>query len=252
MPQMENANLTALRLFYGYKLDQVNSPIYSHLLRWNNTSRIKKYLSETFLEQIADYDPISEIEMQVAQKFEGVDLLSRAQWLEINLFMSGYLLSSQGDRMAMAHSVEGRYPFLDYRIMEFCMKLSPDHKMKGLNEKFLLKKMMTGKLPVEIIKRPKQSYRAPILESFLSDDAPGYISEMLSEPQLQHSGIFDSSKVTQLYRRMRSKNNVSEMDNMALSGILSMQILHHLFVDKCYPPLASDDLLDCEIEIFKD
>jgi asparagine synthase (glutamine-hydrolysing) len=252
LPQMENASLTALRLFFSYKLNQVNSPVYSHLLRWHNTSRIKRYLSENFIEQIADYDPIAEIEMKVAKKFDGVDPLSRAQWLEINLFMSGYLLSSQGDRMAMAHSVEARYPFLDYRIIEFCMKLSPDHKMKGLNEKVLLKKMMSGRLPDEIIKRPKQSYRAPILESFLSDDAPTYISEMLSEQQLQRSGIFDGSKANQLYKKMRSKNQVSEMDNMALAGILSTQILHHLFVDKCLPSLSEKDLLHFDIEIFKD
>ncbi|NJK85719.1 MAG: hypothetical protein HC906_06895 [Bacteroidales bacterium] len=58
--------------------------------------------------------------------------------------MSGYLLSSQGDRVAMANSVEGRYPFLDFRVIEFCSKLPLEYKIKGLNEKFILKKIMNG------------------------------------------------------------------------------------------------------------
>ncbi len=65
-----------------------------------------------------------EIEKQLEEKLEGYDYLTKAQWIELNLFMSGYLLSSQGDRMAMANSVEGRYPFLDHRVIEFCMQLN--------------------------------------------------------------------------------------------------------------------------------
>jgi len=48
--------------------------------------------------------------------------------------MTGYLLAAQGDRVAMANSVEGRYPFLDYRVIEFAATLPPDYKMHGLNE----------------------------------------------------------------------------------------------------------------------
>ncbi|HET7733720.1 MAG TPA: asparagine synthase (glutamine-hydrolyzing), partial [Paludibacter sp.] len=129
LPHMKVANGAALKMFFGYKLEETDSPVYSHLLRWNNTSRIKNYLSEDLQKEIADYDPVDELAAKLEDKFKGVDLLSRAQWLEVSLFMSGYLLSSQGDRMAMANSVEGRYPFLDYRLMEFCMKLPPDYKL---------------------------------------------------------------------------------------------------------------------------
>jgi asparagine synthase (glutamine-hydrolysing) len=89
--------------------------------------------------------------------------------------------------MGMANSVEGRYPFLDYRIIEFCASLPPDYKLKGLNEKVLLKKMMKGRLPEEILHRPKQAYRAPILSSFLGEDAPNYVREVLSPESLINS-----------------------------------------------------------------
>jgi asparagine synthase (glutamine-hydrolysing) len=247
LPQMKTVNNAALKLFFGYKLEETDSPVYSHLLRWNNTSRIRNYLSEDFKSEIDNYDPVLELTEKLGKKFKGVDLLSRAQWLEMNLFMSGYLLSSQGDRMAMANSVEGRYPFLDYRLIEYCMKLPPEYKLHGLNEKFLLKKMMSGKLPEQILERSKQAYRAPILKCFMSEDSPDYVNQMLCETQLLSAGIFNPDKVNQLVTKLKSNSQVSEIDNMALTGILSTQILHNLFVQKAAAPLSEFDLENCNI-----
>ena len=84
------------------------------------------------------------------------DPLCQAQYLEITLFMSGYLLSSQGDRMMMAHSVEGRFPFLDHRIIEFASSIPPQFKLNLLNEKYLLKKAFTELIPPEVLNRSKQ------------------------------------------------------------------------------------------------
>ena len=58
--------------------------------------------------------------------------------------------SSQGDRMAMAHSVEGRYPFLDHRVVRFAPALPPRLKMKVLNAKYLLKRSAAGLVPERI------------------------------------------------------------------------------------------------------
>ena len=127
-------------------------------------------------------------------RFHAWDRLSKAQWLEIMLFMSGYLLSSQGDRVAMANSVEGRYPFLDYRVIEFAATLPPDFKMHGLNEKYILKKMMEGRLPESVLKRPKQAYRAPIANSFLSSSPHIYVNELLSENGLKETGLFNPER----------------------------------------------------------
>jgi asparagine synthase (glutamine-hydrolysing) len=244
IPMMKTANITALKLFFGYKLEETNSPIYSHLLRWNNTSRIVRYLSKDYKKRLDNYKPIEELEKVLKKKLEGINLLSRAQWIEIHLFMSGYLLSSQGDRMTMANSVEGRYPFLDHRIIDFCMKLHPDIKINGLNEKFLLKKMMNGKLPKQILNRPKQAYRAPIRSAFISESIPENLKKLLSENQIKSFGIFNPDHVNQLLEKMKSKKIVSEIDNMALIGILSTQILHDLFINKSRPELKEKDLVE--------
>ncbi|MEL4457151.1 asparagine synthase (glutamine-hydrolyzing) [Lutimonas vermicola] len=243
LPQMTNASSNMLKMFFGYKLNETDSPVYSHLLRWNNTSRINKYLSDSYKEKIKGYDPIRSFEKEIEGKLEGLDSLAQAQWIELNLFMSGYLLSSQGDRMAMANSVEGRYPFLDHKVIEFCMHLSPDLKLNGLNEKYLLKKMMKNRMPNEILERSKQAYRAPIKSAFDFEKLPIYLKEMLSEHMIEKSGIFNTGHVTRLIKIMNTNKQVSEIDNMALTGILSVQILNDLFVNRSTPELKEEDLL---------
>ncbi|MCK4562537.1 MAG: asparagine synthase C-terminal domain-containing protein, partial [Flavobacteriaceae bacterium] len=243
LPQMKNATSNVLKMFFGYKLDAISSPIYSHLLRWNNTSRIVNYLSESYRESIGDYNPIDDIERKLTKKLKGFDSLTKAQWIELHVFMSGYLLSSQGDRMGMANSIEGRYPFLDHRVIEFCMKLHPDLKLNGLNEKYLLKRMMKGRLPKDILDRPKQAYRAPIKSTFMLGSLPEYLKEMLSDKQIKNSGIFNSKHVNLLLVKMKSKKQVSEIDNMALTGILSTQILYDLFVNRNIDALSEEDLV---------
>lgn len=243
LDHMGKSNDLALKMFFSYKLTETSSPIYSHLLRWNNTARIKRFFSSDLKEEVKDYNPIEEITERVKEKLEGVDLLSRAQWLESTIFMSGYVLSSQGERMAMANSVEARYPFLDHRVVEFCMKLKPEYKLKGLNEKYLLKTMMRDRVPAEIIARQKQPYRAPIGSSLMSNYSSHYINDMLSAKKIKAIGFFDYEKVKTLVEKMESSHRISEIDNMALTTILSTQILYSCFVENEIPPLMDSELI---------
>eukprot|EP01093_Parvamoeba_rugata_P018958 TRINITY_DN8262_c0_g1_i2.p1 TRINITY_DN8262_c0_g1~~TRINITY_DN8262_c0_g1_i2.p1 ORF type:complete len:666 (-),score=104.80 TRINITY_DN8262_c0_g1_i2:2332-4329(-) len=243
IPQISKANNNILKLFFGYKLSETSSPIYSHLLRWNNTSRINNYLSKDYKIAISNYHPISKIEDQLKDQLNGYDYLTKAQWIEINFFMSKYLLSSQGDRMGMANSIEGRYPFLDHRVIEFCMKLNPDLKLKGLNEKYLLKYMMKDRIPDAILNRSKQAYRAPIRSAFFSEDIPAYLSSMLSEENIASYGIFNPDFVNQLINKMKQNKHVSEIDNMAITAVLSTQILYDLFINKSIPKLQKHELV---------
>ncbi|WP_179377071.1 asparagine synthase (glutamine-hydrolyzing) [Winogradskyella wichelsiae] len=243
IPQISKANNTVLKLFFGYKLTETASPIYSHLLRWHNTSRINNCFSKDYKEATKDYSPIAELEKQLETKLKDCDYLTKAQWIELNLFMSKYLLSSQGDRMAMANSIEGRYPFLDHRIIEFCMKLNPDLKLNGLNEKYLLKKVMKSKLPESILNRPKQAYRAPIQSAFFHEESPPYLSKMLSEEKITEFGVFNSKHVNKLKNKMVLNKQISEIDNMAITAVLSTQILYDLFINKSIPKLLANDLV---------
>ncbi|MEZ5105552.1 MAG: asparagine synthase (glutamine-hydrolyzing) [Draconibacterium sp.] len=244
---LQNANPNALKMFFGYKLNETDSPIYSHLLRWNNSSNIKRHLSESILEELKSYDSYSNLLSSLNGELNDLDPLLKAQYLEMKIFLSGYLLSSQGDRMGMANSVEGRYPFLDHRVIEFCASLPPDFKLKGLNEKVLLKKMMKGKLPEEILNRPKQAYRAPILSSFLGEDAPEFVGDLLSEKALIESNIFNPQTVSKLLLKMNSGKAYSEIDNMAITAIISTQLLYRQFI-KDFKYLSDDELIVCSVK----
>lgn len=243
---LQKANPNALKMFFGYKLDETSSPVYSHLLRWNNSSNITNHLNKEIKDQLSNFNPYSELLSSLDGKLNELDPLAKAQYIEIKIFLSGYLLSSQGDRMGMANSVEGRYPFLDYRIIEFCASLPPDFKLHILNEKVLLKKMMKGKIPEEILNRPKQAYRAPILSSFLGDEAPEYVKEILSPDSIKKTGIFDQNSVARLLSKMKSGKAYSEIDNMALTAIISTQLLNKQFIED-FKSLNTSDLIKCEI-----
>jgi asparagine synthase (glutamine-hydrolysing) len=231
LSQMKDANPKILKMFYGYKLEDVDNPFYSHLLRFNNSNHIKRHFSDSINHCLKDYSPLDVLEKRLPENFDSWDQLSKSQWLETTVFMSGYLLSSQGDRMGMANSVEGRYPFLDYRVIEFCSSLTPDYKLNGLNEKFLLKKLLKNRIPENILKRPKQAYRAPINSVFLAKDAPEYVEYMLSDAYSRKAGIFNHNSVAGVISKIEKTGVASEIDNMVLTSVISTHLLYYQFIE---------------------
>ena len=230
IPQIAQANVQTLKLFFKYRLNDTGNPFYSHLLRWNNSNHIKKHFSDYMKDVASGYSPIDEVEKQLPSGFDSWDPLAKAQWLETTIFMSGYLLSSQGDRMGMANSVEGRYPFLDYRVIEFCNSLPASLKLRGMTEKYLLKKLLKNRIPEDIITRTKQPYRAPVNNVFLSNP-PDYVREMLSESQTQKTGIFSFRAVSMALSRISKTGITSEMDDMLLTSVISTHLLFNQFVE---------------------
>ena len=242
LPNISHASQGMLRMFFGYQLEETDSPVYSHMLRWHNTSNIQKHFTTELNEYLEDYDPVFEYAEMLRPEVEGISSLAKAQLIETNIFMSGYLLSSQGDRMAMANSVEGRYPFLDYRLLEFAASLPDEFKLKGMNEKFLLKELMRNELPKSVLNRPKQAYRAPILDAFLGSKIPDYVSDLLSADRIKESEVFNPESVNNLIHKIKTTQIPSEVDNMALVGILSTQLLFDQFV-KDFKPLNEQRIL---------
>jgi asparagine synthase (glutamine-hydrolysing) len=220
-------NVSWLAAFFRDGLTDVESPDYSHALRWRNGRRLCRFLNQ---ELKPETNPPAAVQSLLHRDFAGWSPLARAQYLEIKIFLSQYLLSSQGDRMTMAHSIEGRFPFLDCRVIEFCNRLPTQLKLRGLTEKYLLKKLGEKWLPDEIWRRPKRPYRAPIHRSFFNNATPEYVTELLSPDQLRKSGYFKPEPVGLLIQKIKHGAAVSESEDMALAGILSTQLVHHQFV----------------------
>jgi len=229
--------------FFKKGLSRVGSRVYSHLIRWENTAQIKTFFSAALLAQSGSVEAfVNRYTAALPGEYMRWDPLSRAQYTEIAIFLSNYLLSSQGDRVAMGNSVEGRFPFLDYRVVEFACNLPPQNRLNVLRDKYILRKVANGLIPPELALRPKQPYRAPISRCFMGRQAPDYVEELLSPESLKETGYFNSEKVSRLVEKCRKQEGalLSERENMAVIGIISTQLLHHHFVRRFSPGMLAE------------
>jgi asparagine synthase (glutamine-hydrolysing) len=221
------------RRFFGQDLARWRAPGFGHGPRWRSTAALQRLLSGEMKAAIGDFDPTAALLSSLPPEFERWTRLAGDQYLEVRSLLSSYLLSSQGDRMLMAHSVEGRFPYLDREVTALADSLPDGYKLAGLDEKYVLKCVASDLLPADILVRKKQPYRAPDALSFVGPDAPAWVAEALSERALAGAGVFDPGAVGQLHRKClgrRDESQFSNADNMALVGILSTQLLHESFV----------------------
>ena len=222
---------TFLAKFYERDLLAVDDPLYSHRLRFVNTARCVRLLSPGVI-AAATGDPLSDLLARLPSAFDRWTPLSRAQYLEIVTFLEGYLLHGQGDRMLMGHSVEGRFPYLDHRVAEFAARLPDSMRLRGLQEKYALRRALQRYAPSEVIRRPKQPYRAPIGPALSGPGAPDYVRELLEPSRVAATGLLDPSAVERIRQKFETKSGagVSETDEMALVGCLSLMLLHDRLV----------------------
>ncbi len=219
------------RQFFSEGIEHLADPYFAHIPRWNTTGRIAQYFSPQMREAVAGFQPYAAIEATLPADIRRWAPLSRDQYVEAHTLMSGYLLNSQGDRMAMANSIEGRFPFLDHRVIEFANRLPPRYKLMGLTEKYLLKRSMKGLLPESVRRRSKQPYRAPDNQSFFNAGQPvEYVAELLSSERVAQAGYFDPRAVSKLVDKCRAGRAIGFGDNMAFVGILSTMWIDEMFI----------------------
>jgi asparagine synthase (glutamine-hydrolysing) len=219
--------------FFGRGLSETNHPLYSHRIRFENTRRLTALASPAVLAAAGGFDPQQELIDRLPPNWFEVHPQSRAQYLETITFMEGYLLHTQGDRMLMGNAVEGRFPFLDYRLWEFAARVPARLNLRGLREKHLLREAVAPWLPKALANRKKQPYRAPILQAFFGPKAPGYVAELLSLDRLRQAELFDVDRVTRLVTKCQGglAQGVSETDEMGLMAVVSGMLLYSSFVE---------------------
>ena len=233
--------------FFGRDLARAGEPGFAHGPRWQTTAALKRLFHPDFR---AAHDPVAELLAALPSGFRDWDPLAQDQWLEIKTLLGGYLLSSQGDRMLMAHSIEGRFPFLDREVVALAASLPPEHKLAVLDEKHVLKRAAAGLVPEPILRRKKQPYRAPDALSFVGADRPTWVDEALEPRAVADAGVFDPTAVAALWAKCRGRDQAgqfSNTDNMALVGVLSTQLLWQTLVARA--PHAPEVSIQTRIEI---
>ncbi|HSR42727.1 MAG TPA: asparagine synthase C-terminal domain-containing protein, partial [Longimicrobiales bacterium] len=229
-----------LEQFYKVGLDRPDAYHFSHLPRIQTISRIKDLFTPEVKEAVGDHDSEMAFGRDLPEAFSRWHPLAKAQYLEAKSLLAGYLLSSQGDRVSAANSIEGRIPFLDHRVAELAATIPPGHKIFGLKEKYVLKRAMQDRLPPEITRRVKHPYQAPDSNSFVQPDSPDYVRALLSPEAVERTGVFDAKAVGRIHAKCRrlADQHLSFRDNMTFVGILSTQLLVDRFIDAFEMPTA--------------
>ncbi len=241
-----------MRMYYEGFLTNITNEMASLNIRVHNNKAIANFFNKDFKLSFDHQGLLGKIKQAIPDNFSSWSLLQRNQFLEIKSLLSGYLLSSQGDRMSMAHSVEGRYPFLDHRLIEKVFHYPDSYKMKILKQKYLLTKAFEENIPSVIVNRPKRPYMSPDLKSFFVNGKLTESAEyFLSDPVIDNYGIFDKKYVGRLINKFKRKlpENIGYRDNMLITFLLSTQMCCHWAEnpkkEKLNYSLKTTDIIDC-------
>ncbi|MBI2966897.1 MAG: asparagine synthase (glutamine-hydrolyzing) [Bacteroidetes bacterium] len=134
----------------------------------------------------------------------------------------------QADRTSMSCSVEMRVPFLDHRLVEFAINLSPSLKIKGRDSKYLLRKLLERHVPRHLTDRPKQGFAIP-LSKWLSKEWKILIDETLTESNIASCGIVEGDSVKKLILDFRNG------DKFLFNRIWQLIVLHKWMLKHKYP-----------------
>ncbi len=149
--------------------------------------------------------------------------LNKLLFWDIKYFLTDHNLNYT-DKMSMAYGVEVRVPFLDIELVEFSTRIPPKLKMKGVETKYLLKKVAERYLPHDVIYRPKTGFGAPVRE-WITDDLQPMLKNYLSAQNISQVGIFDYEAVWKLIE----ENQTGKVD--ASYSIWALLAIHSLFIN---------------------
>jgi asparagine synthase (glutamine-hydrolysing) len=108
-----------------------------------------------------------------------LDILSQLQDLDLKTYLPGDILTKV-DRMSMANSLEARVPLLDHPLVEFACSLAPNLRFRDGKTKYLLRRALEGRVPADVLTRPKQGFAVP-LESWFSGSVPEFFRDELAD-----------------------------------------------------------------------
>jgi asparagine synthase (glutamine-hydrolysing) len=196
-----------------------------------STSR-DRYYSAGFKEELGGHLAYEDLDLDL-DRMARWHPLNRSLYLGYKVHLAGLLLSQKGDRIAMAHSVETRYPFLDEDVIAFVSQLSPRWKLRWpTRDKYLLRISAERILPKSIAQRPKHMFQAPLADSFLVN-APEFVRELISEESLERTGYFDVDQVWRdcaLVAAEGSSRSLGRFYSLGLGGVVATQLWHHVYL----------------------
>jgi len=134
------------------------------------------------------------------QKFPKSDFVTQLTYFDAKNYLPEDLLMKP-DKMCMAHSIEARVPYLDYRLVEYAFSIPSSLKLRGNITKYILKRALKGHLPKDIIRRKKQPFHMP-LDEWLSRGLKDYFFDLMQEDI--NSKLFNKSYIKKIFDKYES------------------------------------------------
>jgi asparagine synthase (glutamine-hydrolysing) len=150
---------------------------------------------------VSGYDSRSVL-LEHFERTRGWDPLSRAQYVDVKTYLTDDILAKV-DRASMAHSLEVRVPILDHEVMEFAATIPARHKLHGREGKYVFKRALRGRVPDEILDRPKMGFSVPLARWFRRE-LKGYFEERALSSGSFVGELFDPTTIRTLWSRHQS------------------------------------------------
>jgi asparagine synthase (glutamine-hydrolysing) len=200
-------------------------------IAWEFMAQSREYLyAPQTWQQLDGYSAYDDI--AVPQRIQRWHPLNQSLYMSYQIMMPGLLMAAKGDRSTRFSATEGRYPFLDERVVEFCAGLAPHYKLRYWTDKYLLRRVAARVLPAPIAKRAKTMFRANLGRGFVGADRPRWIDQLLSAESLKTTGFFDA-KAVELARQLQLTKPLASLKrfslDMGLMGVISTQLWHHIY-----------------------
>jgi asparagine synthase (glutamine-hydrolysing) len=225
LPDGEAGPLTRVNRLLGY----VPSWIEAFSARaW----KMRALFSESFLAQFGQregFQPFLD-NVDVRSQLTGRDPLHQSLYMWAKTVLPGYILTTLGDRMEMAHSVEGRVPFLDHHVVEVIRSQPVNQKVRGMTEKYVLREAAREVITDTVYRRQKHPFLSPPATLNPDQRLNTLVQDTLRGPVLSAIPFFHQSKVVSLLDSLHAMDEGARVANdQVLMTLLSICVLQEKF-----------------------
>ena len=193
------------------------------------SEKMRALLSGSFSEKFAGRESFRAFfsDIDVRGQLEGRDPLNQSLYLWAKAGLPSYILTMLGDRMEMAHSIEGLVPFLDHHVVEMIRSQPVSQKIRGMTEKFVLREAARDVISDTVYRRQKHPFLSPPATLNPKDRLSSLVQDTLRGPTLASNPFFDQKKVVSLLDRLQTMDEGSRVANdQVLMLLTSACVLH--------------------------
>jgi asparagine synthase (glutamine-hydrolysing) len=194
--------------------------------------KTRALLAEDFLERFGKREGYHAFfsDIDVRGQLAGRDPLHQSLYLWAKTGLPTYILTMLGDRMEMAHSIEGRVPFLDHHVVEVIRSQPVTQKIRGMTEKYVLREAVRDIVSDTVYRRQKHPFLSPPATLNPEERLSAFVQDTLRGPVLASIPYFDQSKVIDLLDRLETMDEASRVANdQVLMLLVSACVLHERF-----------------------